>query len=40
MWKTTDFACPIMSPKKTLWDFPERRESFTSCSAEVKKHAG
>ena len=33
----TDSACPILSPKKQLWDLPERRESFTSCSAEVKK---
>ena len=27
--KHTDFACPLLCPKKQLWDIPERRESFT-----------
>ena len=27
--KLTNFACPIRSPKKQLWDILERRESFT-----------
>ena len=30
-----DFACLILSPKKQLWDIPERRESFTWSSAQV-----
>ena len=33
--KLMEFAHPILSPKKQLWDIPERRESFTSRSAEV-----
>jgi len=36
--RPTDFACPILSPKKQLWDIPKRRESFTSRSAEVTRN--
>ena len=34
--RPTDFACPILSQKCQLWYIPERHESFTSRSAEVK----
>ena len=34
--KLMDLACSILSPKKQLWDIPERCESFTWCSAQVK----
>ena len=31
--KPTDFACPILSQEKQLWDIPEHRESLTLYSA-------
>ena len=35
--RPSDFACPILSQKKQLWDIPGRRECFTSRSAEVSR---
>ena len=34
--KLMEFAHPILSPKKQLWDIPKHCESFMWCSAQVQ----